>query len=99
MHTVNLQFPFLAAHGATEHTMADTYVLPSYPLLRFIAAHGMKFVAPIAAFVLLCGMALAVDLQSWVAGLASVLVAAVLGALLASYVEMVRVIVDTLVPR
>lgn len=79
--------------------MVDTYVPPSYPLLRFVAAHGMKFAAAIALAVLLAGVAAAVGLQSWLAGVAAVLGSVLLGGMLASYVEMVRVVVDTLVPR
>lgn len=79
--------------------MADMYVAPTYPLLRFIATHGMKFALLATALALCGGLAAAVGLQSWIAGLAAVLGSALLGGMLASYVEMVRVIVDTLVPR
>lgn len=79
--------------------MADPYVPPNYPLLRFIAAHGMKVAALTALLVLLGGLSVALGLNSWLAGAAAIVAALLLGGILASYVEMVRVVIDTLVPR
>ncbi len=79
--------------------MVDTYIPPSYPCLRFIAVHGMKLAAVIASLVFLIAIVAAFGMHSWIAGAAALLGSVLLGGILASYVEMVRVIVDTLVPR
>ena len=79
--------------------MTDSYVPPSYPLLRFIAGHGMKVAVLVAVLVLLGGVTVAVGMGSWLAGFAAAIGAVLLGGILASYVEMVRVVMDTLVPR
>jgi len=79
--------------------MSDTYAPPTYPVLRFIATHGMKLAVPIAVLAALAGLLLALALGSWTAAAVAVPAAALLGGILASYVEMVRVVVDTLIPR
>ncbi|PWR20995.1 hypothetical protein [Zavarzinia compransoris] len=75
------------------------YRIPTYPIVTFLVARGMVLAAvlglvPLAASVLLA-------LAGWpplvVAG--GAVASLVLGGLLASYVEVLRIIADTLMPK
>lgn len=73
--------------------------VPVYPFLNLIARFGIYFVAIVVILVAAAGVVVAFVLGMWVIAPFALVGAAVLGILLAGYVEMVRVVVDTLVPR
>lgn len=79
--------------------MLPDYVPPTYPVLQFIARKGMTTSVCLALVLGACGLGLAWLTQTWL--VIPIVIAAVvfLLGLLASYVELVRVIVDTMVPR
>lgn len=77
----------------------DIEPVPTYPVLQFIAKRGGACVAAIGVLGVLAAAGLAVALQAWLIALAGVVGTAVLCGLLASYVELVRVVKDTLIPR
>jgi hypothetical protein len=79
--------------------MAAEYVPPRYPVLTFIAARGMALAVAFGALALAGGLLIA-----WLAGLwllvpVAIVIAAIAYVLFASYVELARIVIDTLVPR
>ena len=79
--------------------MVPEYVPPSYPVLKFIAGRGMEIAVFLALTSGAGGLGLAYVTQLWALVPLAIVGAFVLLGLLASYVELVRVIVDTMVPR
>ena len=79
--------------------MVKEYVPPKYPVLNFIAVNGMMLAVLLGAIVGGCGLTFAATTQQWLLAPCALVAAAVLTGLLASYVEVVRIMVDTLVPR
>ena len=79
--------------------MTQQYVPPTYPVLAFIARSGMTVAIVVALVALAAGAWIAYATGLWFFLAAGVAGAIVLGGLLASYVELVRIIMDTLVPR
>jgi len=79
--------------------MIPEYVPPTYPVLKFIAAQGMNISIALSLGGGVAGLVIAYVLQLWFLVPAVIVGAAILMGLLASYVELVRVIVDTMVPR
>ena len=79
--------------------MISECVPPAYPMLKFIAAQGMKISVFLALAGGVGGLGLAYVTQIWLLVPVAIVGAVVLMGLLASYVELVRVIVDTMVPR
>lgn len=77
----------------------DSYQPPSYPVIAFITKYGMAVALLIALVILLAGAyAMAITgAWAWLAGAA--VAALVLGGVLASYVEVLRILADTLIPR
>lgn len=79
--------------------MTDQFSPPAYPVVQFIVARGKSFAYALAFLVLLGCVAGGVSLnQLWLipAGFAG---SAVLLVLLLSYVEVLRIIADTLLPK
>lgn len=77
----------------------DPYSPPVYPFIRFIVRFGM-YVALACGLLCLGGGALvahALGSALWLA--AGLLVAILVGGAIASYVEVLRIISDTLIPR
>ncbi|MDB5363651.1 MAG: hypothetical protein JWO51_4948 [Rhodospirillales bacterium] len=75
------------------------YQIPTYPTVKFLVAHGM----PLAILIGLAPLVIAVVLvvlgwSAWVIA-AGVGISLVLGVVLVSYVEVLRVISDTLMPK
>jgi hypothetical protein len=79
--------------------MESEYVPPTYPMLNFISSKG-KFIAVLLGLaVVLGGIFLGVKLDCWYVSPVGIVVGIVLSGILFSYVEIVRIILDTLVPR
>jgi len=70
-----------------------------YPMLYFLMRWGRVAAAGLAAVVVTAGVWLAASTGNWLWAPASGLVAAIGYALALSYVELVKVIVDMLLPK
>ena len=70
-----------------------------YPMLHFLMRWGKLASAGLAVAVLAAGLWAAVTTGQWLWAVGGVVVAAVGYALALSYVELVRVIVDMLLPK
>jgi hypothetical protein len=79
--------------------MDQTYTPPRYPVVQFLVRNGMRIalVAGIAFGVL--GALLTVGGAGWIWLPAGIVLGVATGVLLASYVEVLRIIADTLIPR
>ena len=82
----------------TKSIMSDNGQ-PNYSTLHFIVKHGDWIAAVVGAAPLVAGLIGAVLLSSVLAALAGVAGAAFLYLVMRSYVELVRVIVDMLLPK
>ena len=79
--------------------MESEYVPPTYPMLNFISSKG-KFIAVLLGLaVVLGGICFGVMLNCWYISPVGIVAGIVLSGILFSYVEIVRIILDTLVPR
>lgn len=78
---------------------ANEYKVPTYPVVSFLVAHGLILSALIGALPVAAGIYLA--LTGWPLSVAAAGLGAgiVLAGLLASYVEVLRIIADTLMPK
>lgn len=79
--------------------MQETYTPPRYPTVRFLATHGMKLAWLLALCGALTGILLTVELGGWFWSVAGVAAGALLGVLMASYTEVLRIVADTLIPH
>ena len=71
----------------------------AYPMVKFLVARGKALSVLLAVLVLLAGVAAAaVTGQWWLLPVAAVVAGILLGLLL-SYVEVLRIIADTLIPK
>jgi len=70
-----------------------------YPMLHFLMRWGKLAAAGLAAIVLAAGLCAAVSSGQWLWAVGGAIVAAVGYALALSYVELIRVIVDMLLPK
>jgi hypothetical protein len=73
--------------------------MSEYPMLHFLMRFGDVLAAGLAAFIVVCGIYLAVDSGNILWALGAVVVGAVGYALFASYVELIRLITDMLLPK
>jgi hypothetical protein len=79
--------------------MQFEYVPPKYPILIFISKTGKLFALLLGSAVGLGGIGAAILNNSWYLAPICILIGIVLAGILLSYVEIVRIILDTLVPR
>ncbi|MES2538480.1 MAG: hypothetical protein V4632_21690 [Pseudomonadota bacterium] len=79
--------------------MDDEYKPPTYPVVQFLVAHGMKLAIALGLLGALTGFAGAVAGAPWYWAVAGLAGGALLAGVLASYVEVLRIIADTLMPK
>lgn len=79
--------------------MMDMPEIPTYPALGFLVKHGRLVAAVIAALPVLGGIAAVATDGPVLLLLAGVVVAPILLLFVLTYVEMARVISDTMIPR
>ncbi len=84
--------------------MSDEYgALPdpdkAYPVVRLLVKHGSALAIAVGAAIAIAGVWAAVAGFGWAWALAGVLTGAFAGLMLRSYVEVVRLITDMLLPR
>ena len=73
--------------------------MEQYPTIRFILRFGDAFAIFVSLLPAVAGISVAIYCLSWIALVAGVVASVVLGVLMKSYVEIVRVIADMLIPR
>jgi hypothetical protein len=79
--------------------MTDSQGMPHYPVLGLIRRHGKTVSAVIGLGLFALGVGGAWALQFWPSAILGAIVGVLAWGLLLSYVEMVEIIFDTLVPR
>ncbi len=72
---------------------------PSYPVVQFLVARGRGLSYAFALLLLLASIAWAFFTGSVLIGVAGIIASGVLLGLLLSYVEVLRIIADTLLPK
>lgn len=72
---------------------------PTYPVVEFLVAHGVRCAWALALALAIGAVILATSLGFWWVGALGVLVALILLVVLISYVEVLRIIADTLLPK
>ena len=84
--------------------MSDDYGAPpppdqAYPVVRILVRYGNEIAIALAVVITLAGLAAAVAGYGWGWGPAGLLAGGFSGFLMRSYVELVRIITDLLLPR
>lgn len=70
-----------------------------YPTLRLLMRHGKGIAIAAAAFGVICGLWAAVALQAWGFAAVGVIAGGVFYALVRSYVELITLVTDMLLPK
>lgn len=73
--------------------------LPHYPTVEFLVKHGQKFAIALGALPVVSGVLLAWFFQIWFLTIAGVVAGGVLYVIARSYVELVQIIADMLLPK
>jgi hypothetical protein len=73
--------------------------MPHYPIINFLVRHGHPFAIGVALLPVLAGMWILFAGGPWLYGVGGVAAGAVLYVLMKSYVEMVAIIADMLLPK
>jgi hypothetical protein len=85
-----------------RHVLAGfdaVYQEPNYPTVRFILRHQRTIVGVAAVLPIVAALAFTLPVFHWNVILAAIVAGAVAGFFVQSYVEIVRIIADTLLPR
>lgn len=77
----------------------EEYKTPSYPMVRFLVANGIVISVVLALVPFAAGIYLAMIGWGLVFPVAGFIAGLVIGGLLISYIEVLRIIADTLIPR
>jgi len=77
----------------------ETYTPPHYPAITFLVRFGKAFAILLGALPLVAGLVAFALGYSWWLLAAGILVSPIVFLIAASYVEMARIIADTLMPR
>jgi hypothetical protein len=75
------------------------YRAPSYPIVRFLVRKGQPIAIALATVPCAVGAYLGISAESLLYPLLGLIASVVVGGLLLSYVEVLRIISDTLIPR
>lgn len=78
---------------------SEEYKTPSYPVVKFLVANGIVISVILASLPFAAGIYLALIGWGLVFPVGGFFVGAVIGGLLISYIEVLRIIADTLIPR
>ena len=73
--------------------------MPKYPVVDFLLRHGRGFAIAVALLPVMAGIYLAMSGWSWAIAAGGVMTGAILYVLAKSYVELVAIIADMLLPR
>ena len=80
--------------GDPEHQM-----MPKYPVIDFLLRHGHRFAIAVALLPVAAGLYLGLSGWSWPLAVCGVLAGGILYVLAKSYVELVALIADMLLPK
>jgi predicted PurR-regulated permease PerM len=73
--------------------------MPNYPIINFLVRHGHPFAIGVALLPALAGLWILLAGGPWLFGVGGLVAAPVLYVLMKSYVEMVAIIADMLLPK
>ena len=73
--------------------------MPKHPVIDFLLRHGHGFAIAVALLPVIVGICLAYAGWSWLVAIGGVLAGAILYVLAKSYVELVALIADMLLPK
>ena len=73
--------------------------MPNYPIIQFLVRHGHPFAIGVALLPALAGLWVLLAGGLWLYGIGAVVAGAVLYVLMKSYVELVAIIADMLLPK
>jgi hypothetical protein len=83
-----------------EKTMSrDEYKVPTYPIVKFLVANGVPLSVALGCVPFLVGIYLATLGWGFIFPIAGLFLSIILGGFLLSYIEVLRIIADTLIPR
>lgn len=73
--------------------------MPNYPIIQFLVRHGHRFAIAVALLPAALGVGLAFSGWGWLYGAGGVVASVVLYVIMKSYVELVAIIADMLLPK
>lgn len=73
--------------------------MPNYPIIHFLVRHGHRFAIAVALLPVVVGAWLALAGWGWPYGAGGIVAGAILYVIMKSYVELVAIIADMLLPR
>jgi hypothetical protein len=73
--------------------------MPNYPIIHFLVRHGHPFAIGVALLPALAGLWILLFGGPWLHGVGGIVAGAVLYVLMKSYVELVAIIADMLLPK
>jgi hypothetical protein len=73
--------------------------MDQYPAINFLLRYGDAFAIAVALLPALAGISLALYMLNWLVLAAGLVGSLVLGVIMKSYIELVRVIADMLMPK
>ena len=73
--------------------------MPHYPVVNFLLRHGHQFAIAVALLPAAAGVYLGLSDWGWLVALAGIVTGAILYILAKSYVELVAIIADMLLPK
>lgn len=73
--------------------------MPNYPIIHFLVRHGHPFAIGVALLPALAGIGIFLAGGPWLYGAGGIAAGAVIYVLMKSYVEMVAIIADMLLPK
>ena len=73
--------------------------MTQYPTVQFLVRHGLATTIAVSLLPIVAGMALALSGAHWGFGAAGLVAGAVTGIIVKSYVELVAIIADMLLPK
>lgn len=73
--------------------------MPHYPVIQFLVRHGHRFAIAVGLLPAVAGVAAALAGGGWAYGAAGIVGSVVLYVIMKSYVELVAIIADMLLPK
>ena len=73
--------------------------MPNYPVINFLVRHGNRFAVAVALIPVVAGLAMAYTGWGWPCAVGGIVAGAVLYVIAKSYVELVAIIADMLLPK
>lgn len=77
----------------------EEYKVPTYPVVQFLVRRGLVLAGLLGLMPLLVGLYLTIVGGGWIPVSVGLVAGVLLGGLLISYVEVLKIIADTLIPK